>query len=170
MNELTNLRNNSVVWSWIEGEHFECSLLAFLSPFSLFAYSVACVPFCTFSWKSLKLHYLLMWERNGLSPVGKQFNLLFFLSKYSARKTPKYSNFATSSMDLFMCLHFKILFWILTKVHETDTWIFSASLGAHIHKEEQKINVKISTCLITKMAAESLISAWPALRWIQVRK
>jgi len=38
-----------------------------------------------------------------------------------------------------MRLHFKIWFCFLTKVHESDTWFFSTSLGADIHKEEQKM-------------------------------
>jgi hypothetical protein len=56
-----------------------------------------------------------------------------------------------------MCIHFKILFCFLTNVHATDTWFFSTSLGADIHMEEQKTNVKMFTYLVTQMAAESLI-------------
>jgi len=46
----------------------------------------------------------------------------------------------------------------LKKVPETDTWFFSASLGAHIHKEKQKIHVLMSTYLVTQTTEEAHIS------------
>ena len=58
----------------------------------------------------------------------------------------------------------------MTKAQETDTCYFSASRGAHIHKEQQKINVKLSTYLVTQMAAETPTSGWLAFWWIEVRK